>query len=93
MKEHNGICDTGLINIGQASQLKREKYLRESLSKIDPRHLVADGLAQNILYTLLTSYYMSKEDEQTKPIHEDGRAFSLQTQACDDVYVQQEDLL
>ena len=70
-----------------------EIYLRESLSKIDPRHLEADGLEENILYTLLTSYYLSKEDEQTKPIHEDGRAFSLQTQACDDVYVQQEDLL
>ena len=63
------------------------------MSKIDPRHLEAGGLEENILYIVLTSYFMSKENEQTKPIHEDGRAFSMQTQACDDVYVQQEDLL
>ena len=88
--EESSICDTGLINIGQASQLKIEKYLRESLSKIDSRHLVADGLAQNILHTLLTSYYMSKEDEQTTPTHVDERAFGLQTQACDRAYVQLE---
>ena len=59
-------------------------------SKTDARHLVADGVGQNILYTLLTSYYMSKDDEQTTPIHDDGRTFGLQTQARDRAYVQLE---
>ena len=60
------------------------------MSKIDPRHLVADGLGENILYTLLTSYYMSKDDEQTTPILDDGRTFGLQTQALESVNVQLE---
>ena len=59
-------------------------------SKTEARHLVADGLAQNILYTLLTSYYMSKEDEQTTPTHVDERAFGLQTQARESINVQLE---
>ena len=89
----NSISDTWFINMAQTSYVKIEKYLRESLSKIDPRHLEAGGLEENILDTLLTSNYLSNEDEQTKPIHKDGGAFSMQTQACDDEYVQLEDLL
>ena len=81
------------MNMTQTSVREIKNYLSRSLSKIDLRHLEAGGLEEDIRYILLTSYNTSNENEQTRPIHEDRRAFSMQTQACDDEYVQQEDLL
>ena len=81
------------MNMAQTSVLEIKKYLSRSLSKIDPRHLEAGGLEEDIRYILLTSYNTSNEDEQTRATHVDERAFSMHTQACDVEYVQQKDLL